>query len=85
MGRGGPISWPARSLDLSHCDLYFSGHINDVVYRDPPQTIHELKTKIRKAIRIIIEDTLKRVFENMKTSLKFVIREKGGLFKHVMN
>ena len=29
MGRSGPISWPARSPDLTPCDYYLLGHIKD--------------------------------------------------------
>ena len=85
MGRSRPISWPARYLDLISCDYYLWGHIKDIVYRDSPQTINELKTKIREAIQFMNEDTLKRVFKNMKTRLNFVIHEKGEHTEHVMN
>ena len=85
MGRVGPISWPAHSPDLTLCDYYLWGYVNDIVYRYPLQIINELKKKIREAIRVINEDTLERVFENMLTRLNFVIREKGWYFEHFMN
>lgn len=85
MGRGGSISWPAYSPDLTPCDYFLWGYIKDIVYRNPPRTISELKTKIGQAIRSINEDMLHRVFENMKTRLNFVIRERGGAFEHLMN
>ena len=59
MGRGEPISWPAGSPDLTPCDYYLWRHIKYIVYRDPSQTFNELKTKVREAIRVINEDTLK--------------------------
>ena len=85
MGSGGPISWPARSPDLTPCVYYLWRQLKDIVYWDPSQTIKELKTKIREGIRVINENTLKRVFKNIKTRLGFVIREKGRHFEHIMN
>ena len=85
MGRGGPISWPARSPDLTPCDYFLWSYIKDKVYRDPPQTIEELKAKIRVAIRSINQETLQKVFRSMKTRLGFVVRERGGHFEHLMN
>ncbi|KAJ8893412.1 hypothetical protein PR048_006003 [Dryococelus australis] len=32
IGRGGPISWPARSPDLTPLDYFLWGHIKDVIY-----------------------------------------------------
>ena len=43
------------------------------------------KPKIREAIRVMNEDTLRRVFEKMKTHLTFVIREEDRHFEHNMN
>ena len=45
-------------------------HEKDIV----KSNLNELKTKIQEAIRVINEDTLKRVFKNMKIRLNFVRR-----------
>ena len=37
----------------------------------------ELKTKVHQKIQTIDQETLKNVFENMKTRLNFVLRERG--------
>ncbi|EZA51396.1 hypothetical protein X777_09665, partial [Ooceraea biroi] len=34
IGRGGRISWPARSPDLTPLDLFLWGHLKNEVYRD---------------------------------------------------
>ncbi len=36
MGRGGPISWPSRSPDLTPCDYFLWGYIKDKVYQELP-------------------------------------------------
>ena len=84
MGRGGPIDWPARFPDLTLSDCFLWGQVKDLVYRDPPRTMSQLKSKIRCAIATINEGTLQEVFRNMKTRLGFVIREQGGAFEHLM-
>ena len=71
-------------MSCAPCDYYLLGDIKDIAYPDPPQTINELKLKIRKSIRVINEDILKRVFKNAKTLLKFVRREIGRRFEHNM-
>ena len=84
MGRGGPIDWPARSLDLKPNGYFLQGHVKNLVYRDPPRTISELNSKIRSAIAMINEGTLQEVFRNTKTRLGFIVDKQGGAFEHLM-
>lgn len=84
-GKGGPISWPSRSPDLTPCDYFLWGYIKDRVYRDTPRTLAELKAKIETITQSITEETLQNVLKNMKMRLDFVIREKGGRFEHLLN
>ena len=81
MGREGPIHWPARSPDLTPCDFFLWSHFKNLVYRDPPRTIFEHKSKNRSVVATINEGTLQEVFRNMKTRLGFVVREKGSFQK----
>ena len=84
MGRSGPISWPSRSPDLTPCDYFLWGNMKDKVYREPPQSIHDLKNKIRQACATISQDTLRKVYKNTKFRLSAVVRE-GGHFEHLLN
>ena len=84
MGRGGPVDWLARTLDLTPCDYFLRCHVKGLVYRDPPRTISEFKSKIRSATTKINEGTVQEVFRNMKTRLGFLIREQGGAFEHLV-
>ena len=85
IGRDGPISWPSRSTDLTPYEYFLKRKLKEIVYRDSPRTIEELKTKIRCAIQAINEDTLQLVFENIKLRLNFVVREQGGPFEHLIS
>lgn len=85
IGRAGPVSWPARSPDLTPCDFFLWGYIKDYVFSELPNTIPELKTKIRAAISTITEDTLTKVVKNTEFRLRFLLRQNGGHFEHLLN
>ena len=49
LGRRGPIEWYPRSPDLSPCDFFLWGYLKDIVYRERPATIEQLREHITKA------------------------------------
>lgn len=59
IGKNGPVACPLRSADLTSCDFFLRGLIKDRVFYDLPDTITELKTRIRDFIASIPEETLK--------------------------
>jgi hypothetical protein len=61
LGRGGPVSWPRRSPDLNPLDFFLWGHLKEIVYRDPPTGMEDLKAKFRAAEATIDADMLQRV------------------------
>jgi len=85
IGRAGPIAWPARSPDLTPCDYFLWGYIKDRVFRNLPEKMEDLKTKIREAVASITPATLEKVYENLENRLSFVIRQNGGHFEHLLN
>ncbi len=85
IGRGGPILWPSRSLDLTLCDYFLWGYIKGKVYKDPPQSMNELKNKRREASDSISQASLQKIYKNMKFRLSFVVREQGGHFEHLLS
>ncbi len=48
IGRRGPIEWPACSPDLSPCDFFLWGYLKNVVYRERPATIKQLRDRISR-------------------------------------
>ena len=40
IGRNGPVSWPARSLDLTPLDFYLWGQMKSFIY-EPPVELEE--------------------------------------------
>uniref|UniRef100_V5G1N2 DUF4817 domain-containing protein n=1 Tax=Anoplophora glabripennis TaxID=217634 RepID=V5G1N2_ANOGL len=49
IGRGGPISWPPRSPDLTPLDFFVWGYVKDKVYMVPVHTREELIDRIQNA------------------------------------
>ena len=60
-------------------------HIKDVVFRQRPETISELKAKIRNAMQSIDGYILRKAYKNMETRLSFAVRQQGGDFEHSIN
>jgi hypothetical protein len=53
IGRGGPISWPPRSPDITPLDFFLWGYVKDIVYKMQVRDIDQLKTRIRDAITTV--------------------------------
>jgi len=45
IGRGGPVAWPPRSLDMNPLD-YLWGHVKSIVYKNAPNNIADLRQRI---------------------------------------
>ena len=65
IGRGGPISWPPRSPDLTACDFFLWGYLNDTIYSERIDNIEQLKSKITNAIRSFDTNILENVYQNL--------------------
>ena len=50
IGRGGPISWPPRSPDMTLFDFVLWGYVKDHVYRTNVRDLQILRTRITEAI-----------------------------------
>jgi hypothetical protein len=58
----GDITWPARSPDLSACDLFLCGYLTSQVFKAPaPHTVQELKHRIQQEVKRIHVEMLQRV------------------------
>jgi hypothetical protein len=58
--------WPPRSPDLTPCDFFFWGYVNDKVFVPPlPQDLQQLRQRIRDAVDSIDQDLLARVGQEL--------------------
>jgi hypothetical protein len=53
IGRAGPILWLPRSPDLNPCDFFVWGHMKQLVYATPVNTIEELELRVQNAAQEI--------------------------------
>jgi hypothetical protein len=58
LGRGGPLSWPARSPDLNPLDFFLWGHLKEIVNRDPLTDMEDSMAKFHAAVATIDADIL---------------------------
>ena len=57
----GDYNWPPRSYDLTLLDFFLWGYVKDKVYAGVPQSIQELKKKIRA----VIDEIKSQMWENV--------------------
>ena len=53
LGRGGPVSWPPRSPDITPLDFYLWGHTKTLVYESKVDSRAELRDRIFAAAELI--------------------------------
>ena len=61
VGKFGPVSWPARSPDLSSCDNALWGIIKPKIIKQNAQTVVQLKMATCEAFKEINLSTLKKI------------------------
>jgi hypothetical protein len=66
IGRGGPVSWPPRSPDLTPLDFFFWGHMKSLVYDTPVESEEELVARIAVASGDIA--AMPGIFERVRQS-----------------
>jgi hypothetical protein len=66
IGRGGSLSWPSRSPDLTPIDFYLWGHLKTVVYATPMNDAENLCERVQNACQVIRDDNM--VFERIRQS-----------------
>lgn len=84
IGRSGHVPWPPRSPDLTPLDFYLWGYIKDVVYKNRPTTLDNLKARIRDAITQIPQHVLRNVVTSFRRRLELCLEVNGGNIEHLL-
>lgn len=82
IGRGGPVTWPPRSSDLTCLDFFLWGHIKNLVYQEISENVEDLKTKIRHAFRTITLEMLENVQRSFRERIELCIANNGRNVDH---
>ena len=77
--------WPPYFPDLNPPDYFLWGYLKDRVSENNPQTTEVLKDNIRKEIRRITQEMLKRVVGNFNVWGAAVIQRRGAWIEHIIN
>jgi len=86
IGRGGPVSWPPRSPDLTSLDYFLWGYLKSHVYYTPVETVEELTAKIFEACELVqnTPGIFERVRQNMVRRCNACIEVEGRHFEHLL-
>jgi hypothetical protein len=85
IGRGGPISWPARSPDLSPNDFFYWGYMKNNVYTGERfGNLEELKLKINEISQTISGNMILNVIRGFENRLRICIDQNGGIFENLL-
>jgi hypothetical protein len=83
IGRRGPIEWPARSPDLSPMDFFLWIYLKDIVYKNKPKSLQDLRQSIILAFQTIDSDLCKKVCESVPERLTRCIDADEQQFEHL--
>jgi hypothetical protein len=83
IGRRGPIEWPVRSPDLTPMDFFLWGYLKNIVYKNKPKSLQDLRQSIILAFQTIDSDLCKKVCESVPERLKRCIDAGGHQFEHL--
>jgi len=75
----GDVEWPARSPDLSPCDVFFWGYLKEKVFRHRPRFLEDLKERIQQEIDSIPPELTRRVMKNFRERLQQCVANVGCL------
>ena len=74
----GVVNWPARSPDPTTPDFFLWGYLKSQVFATRPQTLADLKERIRDALQDITWDMLHRVMRAFVRRLEECVQCNGN-------
>lgn len=84
IGRGGPISWPPRSPDLTKLDFFLWGHIKNIVYQTPPTIADDMRQRIIHAFDTVSIEMLQDVNRSFLSRLQMCSNQNLGHFENLL-
>jgi hypothetical protein len=77
LGRCGPLTWAARSPDLSPLDYFVWGFLKDAVYKRKPTDLHLLKNFIQEESMKISQEIRRNTVNSFSKRLRMCIERNG--------
>jgi hypothetical protein len=69
IGRGGPIFWPPRILDLTPMNLFLWGYVKNIVYAEKIRDLRHLRHRITAAIAKVTPNMVQRNWHEIECRL----------------
>jgi len=82
--RGGPVLFPARSLDLTCMDFYLWGKVKVLAYFQRPTTRENMIERIKIIFREITTQELEEVQASFPRRLQACLTQRGAHFEHLL-
>lgn len=83
IGRMGPISWPARSPDLTSPDFFAWGFIKNQVFANRPTTREDMINRIRTACASITREVLLKTVQSFRNRVNLCLQVQGANFEQL--
>ena len=65
----GDVEWPARSRDLSPCEVFLWGYLKEKVFKYRPRSLEDLKERIQQEIDSILPEQTRGVMKSFRERL----------------
>ena len=75
----GDVEWPARSQDLSPCDVFLWEYLKEKVFKHRPRSVEDLKERIQQEIDSIPPELTRRVMKSFRERLQQCVANDGRL------
>ena len=83
VGRGGPVPWPPRSLDLTSPDYFLWGFVKERVMAVAPTTPDDMKERIRRACTEITPKMLAEVRRSFQQRINKCLQVEDHHLEHL--
>jgi hypothetical protein len=81
VGRDGPIPWPPPSPDITPLDFSLWGHVKDIVYKIPVNSLDELKLRIVAAVETVTQQMLEKLRGKLNIAWTSHVPRKARMLK----
>jgi hypothetical protein len=78
IGRGGPITWPPRSPDLTPWDFFLWGYVKNIVYQVKINDLQHLKAHIKGTVATATQNMLQAAWNEVENRLDICRVTKGA-------
>ena len=78
------VKWPARSPDLSPCDVFLWGYLKEKIFKHRPRSLEDLKERIQQEIDSIPPELTRRVMKNFRERLQQCVANDGRLMSDLI-